>query len=148
MAARKDPLQRFMTHVEVAGDCLLWTSTKAGQPGYQYGTFRPGGTAPKVYAHRWIYERLVGPIPEGMEVDHVRELGCVGYLCVKISHLQVVTEAENHRRKRLKVCRAGLHDLSMDENVRWDERGRRRGCLLCHQSAALARYHAQANGRV
>lgn len=133
-----------MRHVEVSGDCLVWTGKKAGRPGYQYGQFAPGtrSTDPKVYSHRWIWEQLVGPIPDGMQVDHVRNRGCLGYLCVKISHLEVVTGDENMRRARLELCRAGRHDLTDTRNVRWDQQGRRRGCAPCHSEKALARYYA------
>lgn len=46
-------------------------------------------------AHRWIYETLVGPIPEGLDLDHV----CVNETCVAPNHLEPVSKAENQRRK-------------------------------------------------
>lgn len=45
-------------------------------------------------AHRVAYRNLVGPIPEGYEVDHL----CVNSLCCNPDHLEAVTPAENKRR--------------------------------------------------
>lgn len=85
----------------------------------------------KVYAHRWIYEQLVGPIPGGHDVDHVAARGCTSALCVNPAHLEAVTHAENMRRARLIVCRSGRHDLTAPDSVVWDRQGRRRGCKRC-----------------
>lgn len=45
-------------------------------------------------AHRAVYEALVGPIPEGMSLDHL----CRNPPCVNPEHLEPVTHAENMRR--------------------------------------------------
>lgn len=47
-----------------------------------------------VGAHVFAYEAFVGPIPEGMEPDHL----CRNTLCVRPSHLEAVTRRENLRR--------------------------------------------------
>lgn len=135
---KTDPMIRFMRHVARTDTCWLWTGTTAGSNA-KYGHFWDG--ARKVYAHRFSYEQHVGPIPEGMELDHVRERGCTSKLCVNPGHLEPVTHAENCERGRLAVCRSGLHDLTDPENVRWDAQGQRRGCKVCHRERALARYH-------
>lgn len=134
-AVAADPLERFNRHVDVQPNgCHLWTGATAGS-GARYGYFRAGtrATDPKVPAHRWIYERLVGPIPPGMELDHVKDRGCTSKLCVNPAHLEPVTHAENRRRGRLAVCRSGRHDLTDPVNVQWDNQGRRRGCLPCRR---------------
>lgn len=129
-----DPMVRFWRHVQPEAECLVWTSTYAGSKS-RHGTFRPGTCmdGPKAYAHRWIWEQINGPIPPGMELDHVRARGCRGPGCVNVAHLEVVTSEENSRRARLDTCRAGKHDLSIPVNVRWDEQGRRRGCAACRR---------------
>jgi hypothetical protein len=84
--------------------CRLWTGT--GNPG-GYGQFSYYG---KMYlAHRFIYEHTVGPIPNGLRLDHTChniDLSCPGGVtckhrrCVTVSHLEPVTDAENSQRGR------------------------------------------------
>lgn len=68
-------------------------------------------------AHRFIYERLVGPIPEGMQLDHL----CRVRSCVNPSHLEPVTNATNTRRgERTKLSRedvALIHELGKSEST-------------------------------
>ena len=45
--------------------------------------------------HRLVYAALVGPIPDGREIDHVRAWGCTSRACCSPWHLQPVTQREN-----------------------------------------------------
>lgn len=137
---RTPPEVRFLRHVDKTDTCWLWTGNTAGST-QRYGYFRPGSKAtdPKIPAHRFAYEQWVGPIPEGMEVDHVAARGCTSKLCVRPDHLEPVTHSENRERGRLTMCRKGLHDLTLAENQRWDKDGNRRGCAACHKIAAQRR---------
>lgn len=71
------------------GDCWLWTAFR-----YQgYGRLRLAGFKTRK-AHRIVYELLRGPIPEGLEPDHL----CLIRSCVNPDHLEPVTRLENIRR--------------------------------------------------
>jgi hypothetical protein len=72
--------------------CWLWL---AGQNSNGYGKFSINGR--RVYAHRYSYERYVGVIPEGLQIDHKCRVRC----CVNPSHLEIVTAKENTRRGTL-----------------------------------------------
>lgn len=72
-----------------ASGCLRWQGTHHSQG---YGLCGSG------YAHRVAWEREVGPIPNGLQVDHVKARGCVYRDCVAVEHLEPVTQAENIRR--------------------------------------------------
>lgn len=72
------------------GACWDW---KAGKTKAGYGVFRPAhgqGTL----AHRYAYELLIGPIPEGLVIDHL----CRNRGCVNPDHMEPVTTGENTRR--------------------------------------------------
>lgn len=129
-----------MSKIKEVDGHWMWTASATGSRS-TYPVFYPGGDlgAKQVYAHRWIYEQVVGPIPEGYEVDHT----CRRPMCVNPKCLEAVTQAENNRRNRLKVCRAGLHDLTDPDNLSWDAKGRRRGCLPCKRKSALDYYYAK-----
>ena len=84
--------QRWLAYVMPTGFCWEWVGART-RSGYGQ-VCRPGRAV--VYAHRWAYEYLVGPIPDGMELDHL----CRNPLCVNPDHLETVTHAENTRRSR------------------------------------------------
>lgn len=84
--------QRFWDRVERSGEpgeCWLWTGTTMMNG---YGEMRLDGT--RWYVHRLAYEALVGPIPEGLHIDHL----CRVRNCVNPDHLEPVTPEENVRR--------------------------------------------------
>ncbi len=127
--------ERFWEKVNKTSLCWLWTSTIAGG----YGVFRLGsmadGTRRRVPAHRFAYEQLVGPIPEGFDLDHL----CRVRNCVNPEHLEPVTRRENLLRgvgipalNAAKThCKRG-HPLS-GENLIWQTNGYygARQCRIC-----------------
>jgi hypothetical protein len=86
--------ERFWPNVDKTDACWLWT-------GYikpnGYASFYPGGGrhVGKIYAHRFAYELSHGPIPSGLEIDHL----CHVRHCVNPSHLDVVTHRVNLDRR-------------------------------------------------
>lgn len=90
---------RFLLHVDRRGDDECWPWTGARDAIWEYGQFRLAGRL--IGAHRAAYVLFVGPIPEGHEIDHVLESGCVRRDCVNwVRHLEPVTPRENKRRRR------------------------------------------------
>jgi hypothetical protein len=111
--------------------CGCWEWTGAPNPnGYGYAT--AGSKRP--LAHRLVYELLVGPIPDGLQLDHL----CRNRLCVNPDHLEPVTAHVNlHRgygrtrfRSEQTVCVRG-HDFT-PENTYINSRGNRT-CRTCSQ---------------
>lgn len=93
--------------VDTGTGCWLWIRSRHT---HGYGKLRIGGK--DYYAHRVAYEARYGPIPEGMEIDHL----CCVKACCNPHHLEAVTHAENVRRivrTPKKACRAG-HLLTPD----------------------------------
>jgi hypothetical protein len=54
------------------------------------------------YSHRLAYEKVVGPIPEGMVIHHT----CENKRCVNVEHMTLLTRAEHgqHHHQPIEVC--------------------------------------------
>lgn len=88
-----------------------------------YGWFWADGKNHR--AHRWAYEHYVGPVPEGLQLDHL----CRNTKCVRPSHLEPVTGAVNEQRKAEAnpTCRRG-HDAEYQRRRKTDGK---RYCAIC-----------------
>lgn len=117
--------ESFWNHVEDVGDCWNWTggTNKGG-----YGLYTLG-------AHRFSYLTTVGPIPEGLHLDHL----CRNVLCVNPEHLEPITQAENNKRQGAAIthCPRGHEYDSI--NTYYDPRGGRQ-CKPCRARAQREYY--------
>lgn len=87
---RPSPAQRLWARVDKSDPfgCWLWT----GPTHHGYGQI---GVKGKIYrVHRYAYELEIGPIPDGMVIDHL----CRVRHCVNPAHLEPVTVRENTLR--------------------------------------------------
>lgn len=142
MPAYRDPWERFWEKVNKAGPihptlrtpCWLWTACLL----VGYGQFRAGKQGGSCLAHRWLYERLRGPIRAGLELDHL----CRTPRCVNPDHLEPVTRQVNNDRgygnNRKTHCTQG-HPYDA-ENTSHRERDKSRQCKECNRQR-VRRYH-------
>lgn len=92
----RSEIDRFADKIALTDSgCIEWI---AGLYRNGYGHFHttqtPTEKARDVYAHRWSYEHHVGPIPEGLSIDHL----CRNRRCINPEHLEPVTHRENTLR--------------------------------------------------
>ena len=115
--------------------CYLW---KASTTRDGYGKFWFEGKT--VQAHRYSYQRWVGPIPEGLQLDHT----CRNRNCVNPFHLEPVTQRENSLRGE--SANAAKTECSQghpyDEENTYIYLNGGRACRTCN-TAHHARYQAR-----
>lgn len=104
--AQPTPAQQghFWRRVIKTDECWIWTGQvsvdnrarrRNSGGGYPQFVFRQESVQYMRYGHRLAYELLVGPIPGGMELDHL----CRVLRCVRPAHLELVTRQENVARQ-------------------------------------------------
>lgn len=99
---------RWMRKVSVESPgCWMWT---AGSERLGYGVYSVQGRS--VRAHVYVWELLVGPVPDGLELDHL----CRRRLCCNPDHLEPVTHLVNVQRGA--VGRKGRGRRTQPEEVR------------------------------
>lgn len=135
------PEQRFWMKVSRWDPdwCWEWTGGRAvvrGQQAYGHFTIK----RKTIGAHRFSYELHKGPIPLGLEIDHL----CRNQACVNPAHLEAVTRSVNQRRGPGSVthCKNG-HEFSVENTYRAPGTSRR-ACKSCRREA-LKRFHAKLN---
>lgn len=133
-------LEAFGFYTEPGAGCWLWTGPSRDG---RYGTIRCKGVV--IPAHRWAYEHFVGPIPPGLEPDHL----CRNTFCVNPDHLEIVTPRENVRRSesppginaRKTHCIHG-HEFTPENTQTWHGK---RQCRTCKREQENER--RKVNGR-
>lgn len=114
---------RFLNLVETKPGCWLW---RGGVNNQGYGQY--GGPL----AHRLAYELLVGPVPDGLVIDHL----CKTPLCVNPDHLEPVTQGTNVLRDDSRTAKNAIkthcdqgHEFTV-ETTYWRKNGDR-DCRPC-----------------
>lgn len=117
---------RLFPRIDADGPCWLWTGA-TNRNGY--GAINRGRRLGMARVHRVVWELLVGPIPEDMDLDHL----CRIRTCCNPDHLEPVTRALNvargaHRAGAPRGFRCG-HPCTPENSV---VSGRRsRTCRTC-----------------
>lgn len=143
---------RFWEKVKIL-DTGCWEWQGALRSG-GYGAFRVHpGTNGKMAAHRAAYLALVGPIPDGLELDHTchtfdltcyEGADCPHRRCCNPLTLQLVTRRINNRRRHVRrrppamFCKWGHPYFGPNLSIKPD--GRRR-CKECERRQSFERYH-------
>ena len=135
-------LARFEEKYEVDPEtgCWNWTASlfAAGYGQFRFSPQRNGR------AHTWAYEHFVGPLPDGLQIDHV----CRNKRCVNPEHMEPVTAQVNVLRSdnacglnaRKTHCKRG-HEFTLENTYVFPD-GRRscRTCMREHRAKFLARH--------
>jgi hypothetical protein len=130
--------ERFWPRVRKTASCWIWEGSRRRG----YGQFSFNGRP--VAAYRWAYEALRGPVPAGMELDHL----CRNPSCVNPDHMEPVSHRENvlrgdaptARHARKTHCKRG-HPF--DEANTHVARDGSRTCRICAREGNRRRYKPQ-----
>ena len=128
-------LSKMWERIDKTDTCWLWIGATSANG---YGVTSAGNGNRLVGAHRRVYELLVGPIPEGLQLDHL----CRVRNCVNPAHLEPVTPSVNQQRMGA-VKTACPKGHGYDAANTYMYRGRR-NCRRCHADRQLARNHRVA----
>lgn len=129
---RGDVRARILSGFVEAADTGCWEWQRSLFPnGYGYIKHDGRGRG----AHRVAYEVLVGPIPEGLELDHL----CRNRRCVNPEHLEPVTKAVNQQRQGAEKTHCPRGHEYTPENTYRRPGENVRNCRACHREKQAAR---------
>ena len=128
MPKTRTPLiERIWLKLEVNDDgCWIWTGY-LDKEGYGRATSMAWETGKRHFrgVHAWVWEHINGPIPEGLEPDHL----CRVKACCNPDHLEVVTHQVNAMRRSALILRCPAGHLYDEANTAiWNGH---RACRRC-----------------
>jgi hypothetical protein len=112
--------ERFWAKVNKTDGCWNWAGSTTHNG---YGDFQNGGKT--LRSHRVSYEWANGPIPDGMQIDHI----CHNRRCVNPEHLRTVTPKQNSENLSGPTARS----TSGVRGVTWSKKDRRWIAQVQHQ---------------
>lgn len=110
----------------------LWTGPLQ-KNGYGYTRWKIHGKWKHARVHRLFFEEYIGPIPDGLEIDHI----CQNKRCVNPEHLRAVTHQENLKTRnhsgpaKKTHCKRG-HEFTV-QNTYWSKGYK--NCRTCRTEA-------------
>lgn len=134
---RETDAQRFVRFVDMTAGpdgCWPWLGS-VKETGYGNFALHAANRTTIVRAHRFAYELWRGPIPAGLDLDHL----CRSRACVNPSHLEPVTRRENLHRSP--ITNAGKRCCPMCGGPYTIRRSGYRYCRACARTSDRARYH-------
>lgn len=119
---------RFWSKVDKSGECWEWTGIK-GPTGYGVIKINPHN----IRVHRLSFLWAKGPIPEGLQVDHI----CHNPSCVNPDHLRLATNKQNQENQKGPQSR----NISGYRGVYWNKERRKWGALVTHRGKRIGAGH-------
>jgi len=130
MAKGQTIKERILSKIAInTDDCWLWTGSRFRKPTGDYSQIRIGNreTGRVRKAHTISYEAFLGPVPKGLELDHL----CHNTLCVNPKHLEPVTHSENMKRRKDSGLSHCKHGHKYTKKITYINTRGRRECRIC-----------------
>jgi hypothetical protein len=137
--------ERIRNKIDFTENCWIWKK-KVSKAGYGRYSVRRKNLPTKDYTvHRIIYELLVGPVPQGLELDHL----CRNRRCCNPAHLEAVTHKVNNNRgmgpsginSRKTHCKNG-HAFTEENTCYLMNPKQKRRCRICWRSY-MSKYYKE-----
>lgn len=127
---------RLVNNMLVIDECWVWQKVLTKDGYGQTNYVDDDGTHRTKIAHKLMYEQIIGPVPDGLELDHI----CENRACINPIHLEPVTPLVNKSRStsvgtvnaNKTHCSNGHEYTKENTAIRVNPRGKRsRQCITC-----------------